>query len=163
MDAAETGENLWRFAVTVYAQSAVAEECLAAQRRHGCDVCVLLAAAFAAAEGRLPDARTLAAWDAAVERWRSDVVKPLRTARDALKSLDVAGAAELRRAVLGDELQAERIEFKLLAEAATRWPAPYELDLGTEARVAATMRAVTAYYNGDPVDLPILMEAVTAR
>lgn len=159
----EEGDEIWRFAVGVYGAPGVAEECLAAQNEHGCDVCLLLAAGFSAVEGRLPDAGTLTAWDSAVTAWRTNVVHPLRAVRDTLKALDEQpGVTQLRKSVLANELEAERFELTMLAAARHLAPAPAVSGTPLEERVAASLQAASMLYADAPVALHKLAAAVVA-
>lgn len=104
--------RFWDFSLAVYPAAGVKPACLALQAA-GLDVNLALWIAWHGAHDR--DARP--ALDAALALsadWSTRVVKPLRAARDALKtapdyvSRDAAGA--LRRAILSAELEAERLE-----------------------------------------------------
>ena len=103
---------LWAFALAVYGGDGVADECLDLQERLGLDVNILLFAAFiGVVEGVQLESQGIAAASAAVTLWQSEIVRPLRQARRALKS---AGAEALRIQVKASELEAEKIEQGLL-------------------------------------------------
>jgi TIGR02444 family protein len=154
-------DKLWRFAVAAYRAPGVADECLAAQKQHGCDVCVLLAAAFAAAEGGLPDVTTISRWDSAVASWREDVVTPLRAVRATLKLREqLPEVAALRQNVLASELEAERVELAMLAVAQRAGPAPSGGQATPEDRVTTGLRAACDYFTDARVELPRLVAAV---
>lgn len=113
--------GLWDWAVRAYGRPGVAPACLHLQDVHGQNAPLLLAAAWAAAEGRTLDL------DAAVglaRAWEADVVGPLRAARRGLKTahspiLDT-GREALRETVKAVELESERL---LLAALETlTWP-----------------------------------------
>ncbi|MGY6628802.1 MAG: TIGR02444 family protein [Oceanicaulis sp.] len=104
--------RFWDFSLAVYPGAGVKAACLALQDA-GLDVNLALWIAWHAAHGR--DART--GLDTALAMsadWSTRVVKPLRAARDALKSppdyADADAAAALRKAVLSAELEAERLQ-----------------------------------------------------
>jgi uncharacterized protein (TIGR02444 family) len=104
--------RFWDFSLAVYPGTGVKAACLALQDAE-LDVNLALWIAWHGAHGR--DARS--GLDAALSLsadWSRRVVKPLRAARDALKSPpDYVGAdpaAALRKAILSAELEAERLE-----------------------------------------------------
>jgi len=159
----DESDEFWRFAIAVYGAPGVSDECLAAQNENGCDVCMLLAAAFSALEGRLPDASTLAQWDGVVAAWRSGIVRPLRAVRDTLKPRqEQPTVARLRKSVLADELEAERIELTMLAAARQQTPAPAAPEMALEDRLVKSLRQACALYTDALVTLPNLVGAVLA-
>jgi len=113
------GEELWRFSLTVYGRSGVPERCLALQDRHGVDVNVMLYLLFRAASGTALDREAIARLDGQVEVWRTEVVRPLRAVRRALKTTEVSAIAadedKLRSRVKSAELEAERLQQQALA------------------------------------------------
>lgn len=96
----------WDYSLSVYDAPGVADACLSAQDDCGVDVNFVLYAAWLAATDRLLTVEHLAMLEAAVARWRTHAVQPLRRLRRDLKSLP--GAEELRRQVAALELTAER-------------------------------------------------------
>jgi uncharacterized protein (TIGR02444 family) len=149
-----TEPSLWDFAVAVYAAPGVPEACLALQDRHGCDVNVLLFAAWMSAvrccplsPGEIADAA------ASVEDWHRDVVRPLRGVRRRLKSgpppaPDEATAA-LRTRIKSIEIEAERIELSRLELLAPKWHAGRREEAGQESLANLTM-AVRHFARGAP-------------
>lgn len=89
-----------------------AAACLRCQDEAGADVTVLLYLLWRAADGWLLDGTSIAAADAAVSEWRTEVVQPLRAVRRALKP---TSEAALRSQVAAAELAAERIALARLA------------------------------------------------
>ena len=65
----DEGGALWRFALAVYQKPGVSDACLLLQDRHGCNVTLLLFAAWAGAERGV--ALTADEFAAAVERGRA--------------------------------------------------------------------------------------------
>ena len=82
----DRGGALWRFALAVYRKPGVSDACLLLQDRHGCNVPLLLFAAWAGAErGVALTADEVAAAGSAVGPWHGEVVEPLRAVRRRLK------------------------------------------------------------------------------
>jgi uncharacterized protein (TIGR02444 family) len=111
--------SLWAFAVDLYAAPGVAEACLALQDRHGCDVNVLLFAAWVGAVHRgaiVPPEMAEAV--ANVQDWQAEIVRPLRSMRRRLKSGPPPAPNEssdsLRARIKAIEIEAERIELAAL-------------------------------------------------
>jgi uncharacterized protein (TIGR02444 family) len=102
--------TLWAWAVAVYARPGVAPACLALQEEYGQNVPLLLAAAWAAGEGRAldPGGAARMALD-----WETAVVQPLRAARRGLKApspgIDDSSREALRSRVKAAELESERL------------------------------------------------------
>lgn len=127
--------GLWDWALSAYARPNVAAVCLALQDGHGQNVPLLLAAAWAAAEGRTLDLDRAVALTRA---WEADVVAPLRAARRGLKisrnPIPDTGREALRETVKAVELEAERLLLRALESLA--WPgdlAPVEPALAAAA------------------------------
>ena len=117
---AASGNPFWDYSLAVYARPGVAGACLSLQARHGLDVNVLLFCCWAGQRGRALGEAEMRALLAAVRPWQDSVVKPLRAVRRWLKDQETApgAAAEaLRWEVKAQELEAERIEQQILAEA----------------------------------------------
>lgn len=108
---------LWRFSLKVYAAPGVEAECLMLQTTHDIDINLLLFCAWAGAEWgwRLAPAE-LDRMRQAVREWQERVVKPLRSARRAMKALAMQNptAHDLRSRIAVDEIEAERIEQGML-------------------------------------------------
>lgn len=165
--------ELWRFALALYGRPGVSGHCLMLQDRHGCDVTVLLFAAWAgAARGIGLSAPDLAAARAAVESWHGEVVRPLRAVRRRLKQgpppAPTGRTGELRARIQAIEIEAERIELEVLAGClplsalSSGQPSPdlvlANLELvvpGLEGESRAALRAVagTAYSIGSAIEL----------
>jgi hypothetical protein len=110
-DAAGLNDDLWRFALSFYGRDGVSAACLALQQGLGIDV-------------DMDELRTI---DAIVRDWRTEIVQTLRQLRTRLKSgssLAPSSATDgLRNQVKAMELEAERIELKVLADWLDRQPA----------------------------------------
>jgi uncharacterized protein (TIGR02444 family) len=121
--------RLWDFAVEIYGAPGVADACLALQDGHGCDVNIILFAAWMGAvrHERLSPA-DMADVNSTVQRWQDEIVRPLRTMRRRLKSgpppAPGAMAEELRARIKAAELESERIELLQLEELAGKRASP---------------------------------------
>jgi uncharacterized protein (TIGR02444 family) len=107
----------WRFSLAVYAAPGVTPECLALQESLGADVNVLLFCAWAGTQKRLLTAAHVAAVDARVTSWHEHVVRPLRAARQSIKTMpemNIGEVALFRKNVAALELRAEQIEQAFL-------------------------------------------------
>jgi uncharacterized protein (TIGR02444 family) len=72
---------LWQYALSVYADPAVARACLQAQDALGVDVNLLLCAAWCATQGRRLDQTTLGQLDEQCRSWRELIITSLRRQR----------------------------------------------------------------------------------
>lgn len=112
-------QTLWAAMVRRYGETpGLMQTCLALQDRHSADVVFALFLWLADAAGLSPTPAEADALEAAVQPWRQNVVLPLRGVRGWQK-LHGTAAAELahREAVKGLELQAERLQLDMLAQA----------------------------------------------
>jgi uncharacterized protein (TIGR02444 family) len=120
----------WDYALELYRQDGVEHACLELQERHGLDVNLVLLCCWLASRGIEAEGKWLQATSTRVESWQAEVVRPLRAVRRRLKA-DLAApppggigarwpelAARLRQRVLALEIDGERLEQLLLAEAA---------------------------------------------
>lgn len=112
----------------MYARDGVEQACLGLQAACGADVNFLLFCCWMGSRRRPLGTRFLRRAMAAVSRWQSEVVQPLRLARRALKSDSVGGPevwrAHLRKNVSTLELDAEYVEQLVLARLAAQAPRP---------------------------------------
>ncbi len=133
-------ERFWEFSLEVYGGEGVAPACLALQNRRGLNVNVLLYCCWLAGEGGAPlSGEDFARIEAALGPWHEAVIAPLRAVRDRLKAgvegAPADAAAALRRRVLEVELDAERVEQRLLVEG--RPPGAAGVPAARRARTAA--------------------------
>jgi uncharacterized protein (TIGR02444 family) len=163
----ELDSPFWAFSLAVYAGDGVAEECLGLQERLGLDVNLLLFAAYmGAAEGVRLAPREVASANAAVAEWHSEIVRPMRAARRALKAPATntddplqPSAASLRLNVKRAELEAEKIEQAML----WRWSRTHLHDLQHDGgALAANLREVLALAGDADAPSPHLIEASIA-
>jgi uncharacterized protein (TIGR02444 family) len=120
--------SLWTFAVRLYAAPGVADACLGLQDRFGCDVNLLLFAAWMAAVGKhtlTSKEMNEAALD--VQDWRTEIVRPLRGVRRRLKTdpplVPDAASEALRAGIKAIEMEAERLQLARLERLAAKWHA----------------------------------------
>lgn len=159
------GAAFWDHTSAIYRKPDVAAACLALQDRRGLDVNFLLFALWRAADGQGPlDRAALALADGRVALWRETVVEQLRAARNAIKAgvahAPVEPAEALRKAIIGQEIEGERLAHMILAEA------PIALVPSTD-RAADAAASLLAYagYKGfapdscDRADLRVLLAA----
>jgi uncharacterized protein (TIGR02444 family) len=116
-------QDLWNFALELYARAGVEQACLELQEA-GNDVCLLLTGAWLQRRGvRCLDER-LQALQALAGPWQREVVTPLRQVRQDWRANagQDAELAALREQVKKLELQAERILLDRLQALAENWP-----------------------------------------
>ena len=105
----------WNHVLRAYAKRGVASACLSLQDRLGVDVVVMLHLAYVCMEhGVAMTEQHVAQADAAVRRWREEVVRPLRSARRSIDKNDHA-LKKMRTGIQDLELLAERHALTLLA------------------------------------------------
>ena len=113
-------DPFWDFSIRVYAESGVAEACLALQNRLGADINVVLYCLWVAQQGcgRFTRPQLRESLDR-VATWRDDVILPLRTLRNRLKegigSVPADHSEIVRSTVKRAELDAEHAEQLFLA------------------------------------------------
>lgn len=158
-------EKLWQFALDVYGVEGVAAECVDVQDRYGVDVCLLLAAGFAAEAGLAPDAEVLRRWNGVVANWRETVIAPLRKVRRDLKqeAANCVDVADLRRAVQAAELQAERRELDMLASEIAGFAGAGASDRPHDEMVQDTLAKALGVFTTDAVATPLLLSAMRGR
>jgi uncharacterized protein (TIGR02444 family) len=146
-------EDLWEFALAVYARPGVEGACLRLQEA-GADVCLVLTALWLDRRSCALDAQGLVRLQRAAEHWQDTVVRPLRQLRQAWKT--PAGADEslaaLREQLKGLELAAEREQLARLARLAAHWPC-------CDAGEADVWLHALAPHEAVPADLDLLAEA----
>jgi len=110
-------EEFWNYAVSVYDRSR--ETCLALQDDFGFEVNLLLFCCWRGSQGVALSGPILNHVVDASAKWRVQVVEPLRATRRWLKGRPAPeGSEELRRAILGLELEGERLLQVLILSAA---------------------------------------------
>jgi len=149
-------EDLWEFALAVYARPGVEGACLRVQEA-GADVCLVLAALWLDRRGCALETKGLGRLRTASSHWQDTVVRPLRQLRQAWKvpAGEDEDLAALREQLKNLELSAEREQLSRLARLAAHWPCRA---VGSEAswlQAVAPTAAATS-------DLVLLAEAARA-
>lgn len=146
-------EDLWEFALAVYARPGVEGACLRLQEA-GADVCLVLTALWLDRRACALDSAGLARLQRASQLWQDTVVRPLRQLRQAWKAASSAdeSLAALREQLKGLELAAEREQLARLARLAGHWPCREAQGPGDWLHALAPREAAVA-------DLDLLAEA----
>lgn len=139
----------WTFSISFYRQPGVAQACLTCQDDAGADVNIILFMLWQATRSIRLDSSEVAAIDASVAPWRSQVVEPLRTIRRLLKDSPILSAGNAyRERIKAVELEAERLlQEALFAASPTGSPM---LDTAAAARAN-----LDAYRRASGVTLPV--------
>jgi uncharacterized protein (TIGR02444 family) len=155
----------WTFTLAVYQKEGVSPACIALQDRLGLDVNFLLLCLYAASRGRVLTADDFARIEERAAPWRKNVIHPLRAVRRWLKEqqlLEKAPSDQLRRGVLGHEIESEGVQQRLM-EAAV----PIPEGASSASTAAGNLAAYLAWARvkpGDPdkADLAGLLSQVFA-
>ena len=146
------GSPFWNFSIAVYGASAVQDECLNLQDQLGLDVNLILLCSFiGAGHGVALTSNDIASARQVVGQWNEDIVKPLRTARRHLKTIELRDAAamqaarQLRAQVKAAELESERIEQMMLEQWANARLAAWPRGKFRDAIVANLQALLAAY------------------
>jgi uncharacterized protein (TIGR02444 family) len=106
--------DFWRFSLAVYAQADVAKECLELQRTIGLDINLLLFSAWIGTRAIVLSGKDIEGASRRVADWQKLVVRPLRSVRRELKSLEPVESESFRARVKTIEFEAEQIEQAIL-------------------------------------------------
>ena len=107
--------DLWRFSCAVYGDTTVQEQCLELQTLFGVDVNFLLFAGWLDHCGIQLTDQDIDDVSRLVKPWRCEVIRPLRSARQAAKASAADKAiGDLRDRMLQLELGAEQVEQAML-------------------------------------------------
>jgi len=110
----------WSFTLGVYQKDGVSPACIALQDRLGLDVNFLLLCLYAGSRGHKLGTESFARIEERVAPWRKHVIHPLRGVRRWLKEqqlLEKTQSGQLRRAVLGYEIESEGVQQRLMEAA----------------------------------------------
>jgi uncharacterized protein (TIGR02444 family) len=134
----------WRFSLSFYRQTGVAEACIALQDDCGVDVNLMLFLLWLAASGRQLSIENVAELDQTVRSWRDRTIIPIREVRRKLKAaptvVDAGKQEALRTKIKAIELEAERLQQEALYARSRSAPR------GSEARPLIAARANLAAY-----------------
>jgi len=118
---ADEARRLWEFALAIYEMEGVKQACLSIQARYGLSISLLLGAIWTGGQGygRVGATELETTIRRAMEFHR-DIIEPLRALRRRLRQDPPAGIERethrLRKNILEQELEAERIEQRLFLE-----------------------------------------------
>jgi uncharacterized protein (TIGR02444 family) len=113
-DILEFDNEFWRFSLAIYGQAHVAEECLSLQQTLGIDVNLLLFCAWLGTRAVTLGANDIEDASTAVDNWHQNVVRPLRGARQWVKTFNREELGGLRGRMKEIELDAEQVEQAIL-------------------------------------------------
>ena len=153
----------WSFTLGVYQKEGVSPACIALQDRLGLDVNFLLMCLYAGSRGHALGAGDFARLEERAAPWRKNVIHPLRAVRRWLKEqqlLEKAPSDQLRRGVLGHEIESEGVQQRLM-EAAVSIPG----DAPSSGVAAGNLKAYLAWSKAklsdpDRGDLAVLLSQV---
>lgn len=116
-------QDLWNFALELYARPGVEQACLQLQDAGG-DVCLLLTGAWLQRRGVLSKESRLRELRDLADPWQREMVMPLRQLRQHWRNAAQQDAdwATLREQLKKLELQAERVLLERLQALAENWP-----------------------------------------
>lgn len=114
--------DLWEFALKVYARPGVQAACLRLQADGG-NVCLLLCGAWLGSHGVTPTTARVAQLQQAAGPWHTAVIEPLRSVRQEWReqARNDARLEGLREQVKALELQAEKVLLEDLQDVALAW------------------------------------------
>ncbi|NTF10405.1 TIGR02444 family protein [Agrobacterium rubi] len=122
---AEFSIRAWKAMCHLYGRSEVSQLCVSLQDSYGVDVPLLLLLLHAEQQQLSIDIDDFRALLTDADAWRGDVVKPLRTVRQAMKGRYVEqNEVRLRDAVKALELQAEQVHVSRLAQSFMAYAKP---------------------------------------
>lgn len=155
----------WTFTLAVYQKEGVSPACIALQDRLGLDVNFLLLCLYAASRGRALTAADFARVEERAAPWRKHVIHPLRAVRRWLKEqqlLEKAPSDQLRRGVLGHEIESEGVQQRLMEAAVSIPEGPSSASMAAANLVAYLAWARVKPGDPDTADLATLVSQVFA-
>jgi len=122
--------DLWEFALKVYARPGVQQACLRLQAGGG-NVCLLLCGAWLGSRGVAPSAARVAQLQQVAGPWHAAVIEPLRSVRQGWReqAREDARLDGLREQVKALELRAEKVLLEDLRDVAQAWAGDGGLDV----------------------------------
>lgn len=155
----------WTFTLAVYQKEGVSPACIALQDRLGLDVNFLLLCLYAGSRGRALTAADFARVEERAAPWRKHVIHPLRAVRRWLKEqqlLEKAPSDQLRRGVLGHEIESEGVQQRLMEAAVSIPEGPSSASTAAANLVAYLAWARVKPGDPDTADLATLVSQVLA-
>jgi uncharacterized protein (TIGR02444 family) len=163
----------WDFTLQVYGREGVSPAVIALQDTHRLDVDILLFCCWTGSTGRGPlGAAAIARAKTVADPWQAEVVNVLRTIRrrikDGFEGVPAGLPDALRKQILTQEIDAERLEQIMLEATVTAAPDPSR---PVEARAANAAASLAAYLKacgvsageGDIAHLATLLGATFAE
>ena len=147
--ATEVGESeFWAFSVDFYGRPSVSSHCLALQDASGADVNLILLLLYAATKGIALSVDHVAQLDRSCAEWRESVIRPLRAARRATKTLGMPDAGQLYSALKSAEIASEKVAQYRLARGL------HELSRPTDSRTPSEVGRANLLAYSDLLPLP---------
>lgn len=113
---ANRDEDLWAFALGVYAAPGIEAVCLELQDRFGADVVLVLFLVWLGLGGRRTAGEELEGYADLARGWQDGIIRPLREARRRLKAAAGHGVPAAYQSVKETELMLEREELRSLSD-----------------------------------------------
>lgn len=120
MIAADLNNPFWQYSLKVYAQPGVADTCLQLQDQYGCNVNLLLLAAWVASQGFQLSPSDFVELQERIRGFDQQTIQPLRNLRRQVSqqsALPQEWQTDLKQRLLSAELLAEQVEQALLYDA----------------------------------------------
>jgi uncharacterized protein (TIGR02444 family) len=163
-ESAESQGVFWAFSLRLYAGPGVQQVLLRLQDEEGADVTMVLYILWRASCGSRLDTEALTLIEQRTQPWRDGIIRPLRTARRAMKGLvvDSPAAEALRERVKEAELEAERLLHGALEARSAAAPGMREKSTVVAARAGLfAYAAMTAFVLPDSAS-DVLVAALVA-
>ena len=118
--------SFWVYSVNYYGRDGASDSLLSLQNRHDLDINLILLALWTGAEmGILLKKEHFAILDAKAYEWRNNIIKPLRSSRQAIKSftsMNIGLADDIYQKIKSAELDAEHVAQTFLAGSLSSLP-----------------------------------------
>ena len=120
--------SFWDYSVDYYDRDGVSDSLLSLQNRHDLDINLILLALWTGAEmGILLKKEHFAILDAKAYEWRDNIIKPLRSSRQAIKSftsMNIGLTDDIYQKIKSAELDAEHVAQIFLSGSLLSLPEP---------------------------------------
>ena len=118
--------SFWDYSVDYYDRDGVSDSLLSLQNRHDLDINLILLALWTGAEmGILLEKEHFAILDAKAYEWRDNIIKPLRSSRQAIKSftsMNIGLTDDIYQKIKSAELDAEHVAQIFLSDSLSSLP-----------------------------------------